>query len=586
MPGRTGVVALVLALFAAGVAASAIQAGSPLSITTTSAATTATTATTPTTTDVTTQQTTTAATTTAATTTVATTTTVAAPQAKLLGAAALRKPRCLALAGFVLLEPGRQPLTLGSVAIVPRVKNVADGAVAYPADGSIVSASSVAVRGTGCAANARARVSVGAVSLFGGAATVTNVELGVAKGMAGSTATVAGLSVGKSAVAATPGRAIVIAPWAYVSALAKPDPMQAGALAVHLTKAHAGLPAGTVLLIGFAQLPPVKQVAPVTKPPVAKAPAAKPHVAQPPAVQKAKPATLPKLHEPKQKQAKQKQTKQQKKKAKHKFHLGDRPLTMTPRLGLTGYAFPVAGVTSYGDSYGGFRGDVPGNWHHGDDIFAPLGTPVVAVADGTLNRVGWEHLGGWRLWVRDHKRNEFYYAHLSGYSPQALRSRFVKKGEVIGFVGNTGDAFTTPPHLHFEIHPHQLLHLDYNGAVDPTAYIQGWSHVKKTHLPAPAHPPFPGGEVRKEATYIWRQLLAARGLTPTAPKASERPLIHVPARDHTPTIPRVFPREAAAAGLGASHASGMTLPDLLAGIVLPALLFAAGLAFRLRRDLP
>src|SRR5689334_2172435 len=137
MPGRTGVVALVLALFAAGVAASAIQAGSPLSITTTSA----TTATTPTTTDVTTQQTTTAATTTAATTTVATTTTtVAAPQAKLLGAAALPKPRCLALAGFALLEPGRQALMLGSVATLPRVKNVADGAVAYPADGSIVSA--------------------------------------------------------------------------------------------------------------------------------------------------------------------------------------------------------------------------------------------------------------------------------------------------------------------------------------------------------------------------------------------------------------------------------------------------------------
>jgi murein DD-endopeptidase MepM/ murein hydrolase activator NlpD len=574
--------ALGLALFAAGVAASAIQAGAPLSITTTSETTPTTTA--PTTTDVTTPATTTVATTTAATTTVATTT-AAAPQAKLLGASPLARPRCLVVSGFALLEPGRQPLTLGTVAVVPRVKSASEGSVAYPADGSILSASSVAIRGSGCSTSARAHVTVGSLSLFGGAATVKNVALGVAKGVAGSAATVSGLTVGTSAVAATPGRAIVIAPWAYVVALAKPDRTQAGALAVHLTKAHSGLPAGTVLLIGFAQLAPVKEKAPVAKPPAAnapaaKAPAAKTHVAKPPAVQKAKPATLPKLHEP------QKQKKKPKQKPKRKFRLGDRPLELTPHLGLTGYAFPVAGVTSYGDSYGGFRGDVPGNWHHGDDIFAPLGTPVVAVADGTLNRVGWEHLGGWRLWVRDHKRNEFYYAHLSGYSPKALRSKFVKKGEVIGFVGNTGDAFTTPPHLHFEIHPHQLLRLDYNGAVDPTTYIQSWSHVTKAHLPAPAHPPFPGGEVRKEATYIWRQLLAARGLTPKAPKASERPRIHVAAGDHGPATPSVFPREASAAGLGARHASGMTLTDLLAGIVLPALLFGAGLAFRLRRGLP
>ena len=82
--------------------------------------------------------------------------------------------------------------------------------------------------------------------------------------------------------------------------------------------------------------------------------------------------------------------------------------------------FPVVGVSGYGDSYGAFRGDVHGKWHHGDDIFAALGTPVVAVANGTINRVGWHPRGGWRLWVRDAAANQFYYAHLSGYAPRVF----------------------------------------------------------------------------------------------------------------------------------------------------------------------
>ena len=164
---------------------------------------------------------------------------------------------------------------------------------------------------------------------------------------------------------------------------------------------------------------------------------------------------------------------------------------MTPRLQAPRYVFPIVGNVSYGDTYGGFRGDVPGNWHHGDDIFAPVGTPVVAVADGTLNRVGWQRLGGWRLWVRDRYRNQFYYAHLSGYSPLALHSRRVKAGDVIGFIGNTGDAFTTPPHLHFEIHPVSLLHLEYDGAVNPTSYLGRWQHLKRVRVPDARAPGLP-----------------------------------------------------------------------------------------------
>jgi len=567
MRGRVGVVVVVLSMFGAGLAAGGIHAGLPLSLTTTTA-TTATTATTTTTDVTTTTETTTAATATTSTTTTAATTTVATTTApppkpkplsagKQLVATPVASPRCLVLAGFALLRPGRPALALGPVAVVRRRARAGESGVAYPADGSVLTASSVGLSGSGCGTSAEARSVVGSLSLFGGAATIRNVELGVRDGIAGKKAAVTELTVGGKEVAAAPGRPIVIGTWGYVVALAHPDRTQAGALAVHVTKAHAGLPAGTVLLVGFARLAPTKA-----------RPAAKPERVE---------------KKPKAKPVKKKAGKP----TKRKHHLGDGPLKVTPPLGLPNYVFPVAGHASYGDSYGGYRGDVPGNWHHGDDIFAPLGTPVVAVADGRLNRVGWQRLGGWRLWVRDHNRNQFYYAHLSGYSPLALHARLVKKGDVIGFIGNSGDAFTTPPHLHFEIHPHQLLRLHYNGAVDPTPYIEGWRKLVDHNPPKPVHPPFPAGAVRSEARYIWRELLAARGLVVKAPKRSERPRVAVQGGDHGPSTRRLAAsprRTPAQPAVAARQSSGMFVEGLVAGVVAPALLFAGALAYRLRRE--
>ena len=77
---------------------------------------------------------------------------------------------------------------------------------------------------------------------------------------------------------------------------------------------------------------------------------------------------------------------------------------MTAQLSAGGYVFPVYGPASFGDTFGAPRADVSGGWHHGEDIFSPLGTPLLAVADGTLFSVGWNDIGGWRLWLRDLSR--------------------------------------------------------------------------------------------------------------------------------------------------------------------------------------
>src|SRR4029453_529581 len=138
-----------------------------------------------------------------------------------------------------------------------------------------------------------------------------------------------------------------------------------------------------------------------------------------------------------------------------------------PKLTAAGYVFPVYGRATASDSFGAPRTTT---WHHGVDIFAPLGAPILAVADGTLFNVGWNDVGGNRFWLRDGAGNDFYHAPLSAFSPLAQEGRHVRAGDVIGFVGTTGDAAGTPPHLHFEIHPRELLWMGYDGGTAPYPY--------------------------------------------------------------------------------------------------------------------
>lgn len=89
--------------------------------------------------------------------------------------------------------------------------------------------------------------------------------------------------------------------------------------------------------------------------------------------------------------------------------------------------------------------------HHGTDIMAPQGTPVIAAAPGTVEKLFYSHGGGGiTVYVRSPDRLwSYYYAHLSGYAPGLHEGQVVKAGDPIGFVGDTGNAGAGNYHLHF-----------------------------------------------------------------------------------------------------------------------------------------
>ncbi len=119
--------------------------------------------------------------------------------------------------------------------------------------------------------------------------------------------------------------------------------------------------------------------------------------------------------------------------------------------------FPIAG--DYGrpliDSWGYPRmpGTSDAHAHQGIDIFAPMGTPLVAAERGVLTRIGVGRLGGLKLWLRGESGTDWYYAHLSAFAPGIADGQVVEVGELIGYVGDTGNAKGTPPHLHLQVHP-------------------------------------------------------------------------------------------------------------------------------------
>ena len=130
------------------------------------------------------------------------------------------------------------------------------------------------------------------------------------------------------------------------------------------------------------------------------------------------------------------------------------------------YSFPVAGKGNTAvQSFWGATRDGGRRSHEGIDIFAPRGTPVIAVTKGRVSSTGNKGLGGKQVWLRDGERgNSLYYAHLD--SIIARPGMRVSPGDTLGLVGNTGNARTTPPHLHFGIYK------GFRGAQNPLPYVQ------------------------------------------------------------------------------------------------------------------
>lgn len=113
----------------------------------------------------------------------------------------------------------------------------------------------------------------------------------------------------------------------------------------------------------------------------------------------------------------------------------------------------------------------PARRHEGIDIFAEKGTPVLSTTEGIVLRRQETALGGFVIWVLAPAGHRHYYAHLDQPALLAPRER-VQPGTVLGYVGNTGNARKTPPHLHYGIYTGA-------GAVNPYPFLAQHSAPEK-----------------------------------------------------------------------------------------------------------
>lgn len=122
-----------------------------------------------------------------------------------------------------------------------------------------------------------------------------------------------------------------------------------------------------------------------------------------------------------------------------------------PQANADAIVIPVAGVAraALRDDFDNIHSGHP---HHAIDILAPRGTPVLAAVDGTIRKLFDSRAGGITVYEFDEARDRsYYYAHLDSYAANVVEGMHVRQGDVIGYVGTTGNAPANTPHLHFAI---------------------------------------------------------------------------------------------------------------------------------------
>lgn len=157
-----------------------------------------------------------------------------------------------------------------------------------------------------------------------------------------------------------------------------------------------------------------------------------------------------------------------------KIAMGNRKLLDKYSIYTPGkYLYPLRQPCYYIDTFGADReGGLRS--HQGTDLFDKKGTPIISVYSGIVEKLGWNRLGGERVGIRGDDGNYYYYAHLDSINQELYINKIINAGDLVGTMGNTGDAITTSDHLHFGI---QLPNGEW---LNPYIFLKVWEFSSMT----------------------------------------------------------------------------------------------------------